>query len=221
MRRRWNWNDILAFALVLLTFVSVIAVIPLVRDDPALKRARARQDCEILARAIRMLVGLDRTEISRHERGSESKTLLYSWDENTGEADSAGRWPRMSEKITPWLYYTGAPKIPSAGFQNVKGFLQGYEPVGLIEEERLMKAKRVDFDPWGRPYLINIGNMRERRIPDTDAAMITMVLSAGPNGIIETPDYRRSGGSERETAETREITQGDDIGSIVTMRRTS
>ena len=211
---RWtsNWNDLLAFLLVLLTFGSVIAVIPLVQDDPALKRARARKDCEILGRTISILGRLKRTKISRQEKGSEGKTLLYSWDENTDEGESVNRWPRMSEKITPWRYYPGSPKILPAGFQNVKAFLKGYVPDSLIEEERLMKAKRVGFDPWGRPYLINIGNMRNTKAPEPGNTLMTWALSAGPNGIIETPDCRPSDASEPEMTRDRDVTRGDDIG---------
>jgi hypothetical protein len=221
MRWTWNWNDLLAFLLVLATFGSVIAVIPLVHDDPALKRARATEDCQMLARAIKILHEVQRRKSSHQERGIDSGALLYTWNQNVDRADRVDRWPRLSEKIRPWLHYSGSPAIPPASFQDVRAFLEGYLPDSLTEEERLMKAKRVGFDPWGRPYLINMGNMRNTRVPEPGITLITWALSAGPNGIIETPDCRPSDASEPETTRDRDVTKGDDIGCIVAMRRAS
>ena len=215
MRWTWNWNDLLAFLLVLVTFGSVIAVIPLVHDDPALKRARATEDCQMLARAIKILPKLQRRKSSRQERGIDSGTLLYTWNQNVDRADRVGRWPRLSEEIRTWLHYSGSPATPPAGSQDVRAFLEGYLPDSLTEEERLMKAKRVGFDPWEKPYLINVGNMRNTIAPEPGIRLITWALSAGPNGIIETPDYLPLGIGEAGVSRDSDLTRGDDIGCVV------
>ena len=108
-----------------------------------------------------------------------------------------------------------SPDTHSARFQNVKAVLDGYAPDSLIEEERLMKAKRVGFDPWGRPYLINMGNMRSTGSPEPGIRLITWALSAGPNGIIETPDYLPLNTAETGVRRDSDITTGDDIGCVV------
>lgn len=220
MRWTWKWNDLLAFVLVLLTCGTIVAVIPLVQDDPALKRARATKDCQTLARAIRILPKLGKGESVRPEREIGSGVLLFTWDPKVDASDSGGRWPRLSEKIRPWRDYDGSPGTMSTTSWNVRTFLEGYVPHSLIEKERLMKAKRVGFDPWGRPYLINIGNMKNTGGSEPGALWITWALSAGPNGIIETPDYHRpSDASESDTAPDMEVTKGDDIGGIVAIWR--
>jgi hypothetical protein len=219
MRWAWKWNDLLAFLLVLLTFVSIVVVIPLVQDDPGLKRVRATKECQALARAIRTLPELDQRESARRERGSGSVAFLYTWDAKVDQPDSLDRWPHVSEKIRPWRDYKGPSGVPSTALWNVRKWLEGYMPDSLIEKERLMKAKRVGFDPWGRPYLINIGNMRKTGDTKPGVAWITWALSAGANGVIETLDYERVDPSEPEVTRDREVTQGDDIGCIVAMRR--
>jgi len=220
MQWTWKWNDLLAFLLVVVTFGSVVAVIPLVHDDPALKRARATDDCRVLARAISILPELHKRESVREEGWTDSGSLLYTWNPKVDQSDSLERWPRLSEKIRTWRHYSGPPGTHSAPFQDVKALLDGYVSDSLIEEESLMKAKRVGFDPWGRPYLINIGNMKNTRGSEPGALWITWALSAGPNGIIETPDYHRpSDASEPDTVPDTEVTKGDDIGCMVAIRR--
>ena len=220
MRWTWKWNDLLAILLVLLTCGTIVAVIPLVHDDPALKRARARKDCQTLARAIQILPKLEKGQSIRAEGEIGSEALLFTWDPKVDPSASGGRWPRLSEKIRPWRDYDGSPGTLSTTSWNVRTWLEGYVPHSLIEKEHLMKAKRVGFDPWGKPYLINIGNMRNTEVAEPGIAWITWALSAGPNGIIETPDYHRpSDASEPDTVPDMEVTKGDDIGCMVAIRR--
>lgn len=46
----------------------------------------------------------------------------------------------------------------------------------------------IDADPWGHAYLVNAGLLNNLSTPiDARTARAVFVLSAGPNGIIETP----------------------------------
>ena len=61
-------------------------------------------------------------------------------------------------------------------------------------------AATLPLDPWGRPYVINAANFQIQ--PAAPAAPIPVwILSAGPNGIVET-----------NIAAATTVTGGDDIG---------
>jgi hypothetical protein len=50
----------------------------------------------------------------------------------------------------------------------------------------------IDPDPWGRRYAVNIG-------PQTGSGQAVIVLSAGKNGVVETPftsPYPNPGGDD-------------------------
>lgn len=58
------------------------------------------------------------------------------------------------------------------------------------------------LDPWGRPYLINVYSSYH----DSASTNLRMyLLSAGPNGVIETPQY----------AQRSDDVAGDDIGLVI------
>lgn len=58
-------------------------------------------------------------------------------------------------------------------------------------------AATLPVDPWGRPYVINAANFTSAVVPPVP----TWVLSAGPNGVVET-----------NIAAATTATGGDDIG---------
>jgi hypothetical protein len=64
------------------------------------------------------------------------------------------------------------------------------------------------------PYLINVGNMRQEVSAEPESVLLTWALSAGPNGIIETPDYTESDLNLDGTSEMRSYVRGDDIGRV-------
>ena len=58
-------------------------------------------------------------------------------------------------------------------------------------------AVALPLDPWGRPYIINAANFTSAVVPPIPV----WVLSAGPNGVVET-----------NIAAVTTVTGGDDIG---------
>lgn len=217
MGRRCSWDDLLAIFLVFLVFTSTAAIIPIVQMDPAFKRMRAREDCKTLAFAVKLLATLRAREAYRDKNGSEGDTwLLYTWNRRTSVTDNMGRWPNLSKTIRPWRCYKGNPNSLPKGFQSITEFLEDWHPDRVTDQNVLLKARRIGFDPWGRPYLINIGNMKEDVKPDPGFAFVTWVISAGPNGMIESSDRLPLELERKKISPMTYVPKdGDDIGYVV------
>lgn len=218
MGKKWKWDDLLAAFLVLATFASILLVIPLVRIDPSFKTMKAREDCQTLARAIMLLPRLRLQGTGKGESWATTTTLLYTWKGASDLAGNIDRWPRVSQTIGAWRYYSGAANHLGAGFQNVSEFLRDFQSDHKSEQDLLLRTSFTGFDPWGRPYLINIGNMRKKEQIESGFVLLTWAISAGKNGIIETPDYVPSDLYGKDTSQVRPALRGDDIGCVIAAR---
>lgn len=208
-------NDLLAALLVLITFAAIFAITRLVGFDPAFKRIRARENCQTLGRSIRLVSKLKRGKTGEAEIRGTGTTLLYTWKGNSEVADNIARWPRISPKIRPWRYYKGIPKDLPSGVQNMKEFLKNFHPENRSEQDLLLSVRFIGFDPWGKPYLINIGNMGEKEAIEPGFVLLTWALSAGPNGVIETGDYLPSNSAGEGISQIGFAPSGDDIGYVI------
>ena len=74
--------------------------------------------------------------------------------------------------------------------------------------------EKLDVDPWGHSYLVNIRNMDialDERPMDPDQVYTrhhTWVISGGPNGVVETTDISKSD-------EKPPLPEGDDIAELI------
>jgi prepilin-type N-terminal cleavage/methylation domain-containing protein len=111
-----------------------------------------------------------------------------------------GRWPNRNTAVTDYDgLYTGTA-TPTAAFINsaagwaVAGALwypldnqlvtngPGYPATGDTKWSGPYTTT-LPADPWGRPYVINAADFTAATTPPTPV----WVLSAGPNGVIDTP----------------------------------
>ena len=111
----------------------------------------------------------------------------------------------LTEQLKSASAGTGVPGNLSAdllgGEGRVPELLDGSEwTTGRIAASRPFVAPAPGPDPWGNRYLVNAGLLSD------EASAAVWVLSAGPNGIVETP-YRAS--------TTSSGLGGDDIGARV------
>lgn len=212
MWKTWKWDDLLAAILILMTVLSLFAVALLVRMDPAFKRIRAREECRILAQALELLAKTPPIESDKRKVWSESIALLYTW-EGTSTANNADKWPYLSPSIRPWRHYGMNAGYPPTRSQEVKEFLKEFRADNLREQDLLLKARSVGFDPWEKTYVINIGNMSEKENTEPGSRPLTWVLSAGPNGMLETPDFVFS--DEERLSGAGLVPGGDDIGCVI------
>ena len=126
-----------------------------------------------------------------------------------------GRWPNRNTAVTDYgALYTGIV-LPAATF--ISAAATGWTAAGagwnsldthLVTNGHAYPAAgdtkwagpyatTLPVDPWGRPYVINAANFTSVVVPPIP----TWVLSAGPNGLIET-----------NIAAATTVTGGDDIG---------
>jgi prepilin-type N-terminal cleavage/methylation domain-containing protein len=112
-----------------------------------------------------------------------------------------GRWPNRIDATTDYGgLYTGATTPPAVFFGTVSATWTaagaGWNSLDthLVTNDHTydnaseMKwrgpyATTLPADPWGRPYVINAANFTSATTPPTPV----WVLSAGPNGVIDTP----------------------------------
>lgn len=114
-----------------------------------------------------------------------------------------GRWPNLNDNVANTTYnglYTGATTPAAAFFGTVAATWPtagtGWSPLdnqlvtngpGYIATGDTKwsgpYAITLPADPWGRPYVINAANFTSATTPPTPV----WVLSAGPNGVIDTP----------------------------------
>lgn len=127
-----------------------------------------------------------------------------------------GRWPNRNTAATDFGgLYTGATTPAAAFFGAATGWtaagagwnaldthlernLHGYPATGDTKWSGPY-AITLPVDPWGRPYVINAANFTSSTTPPTPV----WVLSAGPNGVINT---------SIATTAAATVTGGDDIG---------
>jgi hypothetical protein len=65
----------------------------------------------------------------------------------------------------------------------------------------------IRSDPWGNRYMVNIGVMRARETAGASTEPQALwVLSAGPNGLVETP---------YTTPAVSAVVGGDDVGARI------
>lgn len=216
--QKWRWDDFLGAGLVLAIFVSISAIPALLRMDPDYKRMRAREDCRILAQSFKVVMRLEQKRREEGQAFGPCATLLYTCKSGGCAVETIQSWPRLSPRMRPWRYYEGAAKIAPGECQNAREFLQDFEPDNMGDKDLLLKAGFIDFDPWGKPYIINIGNMREKRAEEGGSVLLTWVISAGPNGLIETADCVALGPEGGEVPRISAATRGDDIGCVIAVR---
>ena len=160
---------------------------------------RARDDVEQIGRAIVGFYGdtgfFPRTEDTVAGRpGTLEVGSLYSGAALPEVTDSAALWERsridlMSAHLTRNLrgYHNRDPLTR-------RGWAGPYVPAG------------IGADPWGHAYVVNVFYLDPSDvIVDIDGTSLGAVysLSAGPNGVLETPFYQ-----PRDNA----VIYGDDIG---------
>jgi type II secretory pathway pseudopilin PulG len=156
--------------LVAVLVASAALVYPVVSSERLrADRASAEEQCRLIALAIQEYLQ-DRT----------NEAVKVPVDPLTGRA-------------LHWLIGPGEPP-------HTNPFRDG-APNGLLADILLKRdpkirawsgphIERLEPDPWGRAYLVNTHGL-------TSTTEQTWILSAGPNGVVETtPDSRETGGDD-------------------------
>jgi len=127
-----------------------------------------------------------------------------------------GRWPNRNTAAANYNgLYTGATTPPPALFGTATGWAAAGVAWNNLDTHLMQNghtypatggnrwagpyATQLPLDPWGNPYVINAQEFTNPAIPPIPV----WVLSAGPNGVIET---------NVGTAASPTVPQGDDIG---------
>lgn len=125
-----------------------------------------------------------------------------------------GRWPNRINAATDYGgLYTGATTPAVAFFGAATGWTAAGAGWNALDTHLVTNghtypaagdtkwsgpyATTLPVDPWGRPYVINAANFTSAVVPPIPV----WILSAGPNGVIET-----------NIAAATTVTGGDDIG---------
>ena len=149
---------------------------------------------------------------ARHDATTIAVSLVRLFDDVGPERSRPKGWASYALLI-------GAGVAPGAAEEETSGWAMppNSSNVGLIDDQLVRNAadysrhrtsaligwrgpyvqKTVDADPWGHRYAVNVGALRS---PGSD----TLVLSAGPDGIVTTP-FDADGLTEAR----------DDIGALV------
>ncbi len=166
------------------------------------KRARAQNDCLVIGSAIASFYKDVARMPNMNASGAAGITLLVS----------EGNIPALASGVTSWNR-----AITSATCDLLSNHLSANTPKGQssIAYPTATSAPGSEFvwrgpyqtsfpsDPWGNRYHVNIGNMTGTSTAQSNAVW---VLSAGPDGIIQTP-YNPATAS----AGTTIAASGDDI----------
>ncbi len=184
----------------LIEVVVVIAVIAILAailapsiikhvDDAKISRAKA--ETKVIASAITSFY----KDLGQWPVGTDPANpvqVLYTYEGNDPTPRSG------SAQYTRWINLTPRAVLRDHLIRNRDSSGYIYPRTGTYAWKGPY-ATSFSADPWGNRYLINIG-----RINVTGA--VVWVLSAGPNGLIETPFNQADTGTAPAT------TGGDDIG---------
>ncbi len=201
-------------AVAIVAVVSVAIGVPVVRSLNKGKAARAQSDAQVIGSAILEFykdVGQWPAQADR-DPNPEAWRLVGNYSLGGGnngipggnaKVSGASGWCKEGHALTltEQLVRNRQGKLrtlyaESANPQSVPGWNGPY-------------LDRVPLDPWGRPYVVNIGHAHPAvagsRTSDNDYHNV-MVLSAGRNGIFETPHDAKT---------YDEQPGGDDIGFVI------
>lgn len=169
---------------VILMVMSVLSVMstPVIGDYVSdARRVKAAEDVQVLAATFarftydaRMSPALDRDWQHFGVLVSQGQAPAAVGDDTAAWADEAGsqRVGLLDEHLI-----TNAPGYATAENDSAPAWARGWRGPYV--------NAGISADPWGRRYAINVGSRTARGAK-------LMVLSAGPNGIVETP-FARAG----------------------------
>ncbi len=135
--------------------------------------------------------------------------LLYSAPEGADSSNPTVFYPKLS-KDAGKSFRVGLQDMDDLSNHLVKATGRGYLP----KKFNWPYVQKLDLDPWGRAYVINIYNLNDAlddKPPEADQPYVlhhTWVLSSGKNGIIETADTSKSN-------ENPPALGGDDVGELL------
>jgi prepilin-type N-terminal cleavage/methylation domain-containing protein len=188
MRKRNEKGFTLIEVVVVVAVIAILAAIltPYITkyiDDSRI--AKARNEAQVIAAAVT----------------NAYKDLGHwpNWNDNTGSAPYGGLY---TGTVTPAAAFLAAAGWAAAGalWSPLDNQLVTNGPLYPTTGDTKWSgpyATTLPADPWGKPYVINAANFTTVTTPPTPV----WVLSAGPNGVIDTP-----------IATTTTVTGGDDIG---------
>lgn len=186
---------------VLLAVIGLLVGLVSTTTGDMLQRSRmlsARDQVEAIGRAVAAFYAdngfFPRTEDTVDGRPGD--TLL-------GALASEASIPDTSEAASPWTQ-SRLDLMTAHLLRNERGY-QGRITSGGLGWAGPYLSSVPGEDPWGYAYLVNVFHLDPRNIvqePDGTPLGAVWVLSAGPNGVIETPFYQ-----PRDSAQL----YGDDI----------
>ena len=198
MKRRWLGQK----GFTLMEIIVVLAVIgalsavlvPVVfRYIDDARRGQAHSDANVIAAAINQMYKdtgrwpFYRVGTSALTPGASDAAFLTS---NTG-IDTSAAFPALStDTLAPLAASGGVTGWTTTGkTDTLENQLIKNNPSYTITGGRAWKGPYVDkipiVDPWGKAYLVNIGNANPaQETPGTQKW--TIVISAGPNGVLDT-----------------------------------
>ena len=174
--------------------VAVIAILAAVLtpyitkyiDDSRI--AKARNETQVIAAAV-----------------TNAFKDLGRWpNRNTAVADYGGLFTGLAASTPPAAFFGAATgwTAAGAGWNSLDTHMvtngHTYPATGEFRWAGPY-ATQLPLDPWGRPYVINAANFQTQ--PAAPPPIPVWILSAGPNGIVET-----------NIAAVTTVTGGDDIG---------
>jgi prepilin-type N-terminal cleavage/methylation domain-containing protein len=181
-----NKNNQKGFTLIeVIVAIAVVAILAgvitpsIIKHLDDSKRARAQNDCLVIGSAI----GSFYKDVARmpnmNAAGAAGVTLLVSTGNTPTLAAGVATWNTATTAATCDLLSNhltaDSPKSQSTNLYPTTATAPGSEFVWRGPYQTSFPA-----DPWGNRYAVNIGNA-------TGAFPAVWVLSAGPDGIIQTP----------------------------------
>ena len=186
MRKRNEKGFTLIEVVVVVAVIAILAAVltPYITkyiDDS--KVAKARNETQVIGAAMTNFYKDTGMWPSRNATGA-AVAVLYTGTTTPAAATIFTAVPPVVPAVANWA---GAV-APLDNSLLVNGTGNAYPPNGDLQWKGPYAGSALPADPWGKPYVINVA-----------AAGTTWVLSAGPNGKVQ-------------TAVTDTVVNGDDIG---------
>ena len=188
--------------LLLLTGIAVPMLSSYMEDG---RRARAEAEAKVVGAAFMSMYKDVGTYAARSATGQSNYVrVLYTG----GDTLTTNVWSRGHRWISWARNAQRGDRIDNHLLLNQPGgsATAGYPTTGNLRWRGPYVAGTTPLDPWGRPYLINVISGYHTNATNYKRLF---VLSAGPNGVIDT-DYR---------ARATDELAGDDIGVMLSQRQ--
>jgi len=166
--------EIVVVTVAVIVLAAILTPLAIIAIEDA-RIASAQNDVNAIGRAILKM----KKDLGRFPMFTTAASGLADGNADVIRLESSGNTPTNSSTSAAWTDSSTSDTIANQLFTNTPGYSTSQRPAKPFQW-RGPYLDKVNEDPWDNKYLVNITNAK------SSSTLAAFVISAGPNGDIET-----------------------------------